>query len=395
MRAVSSSIKSGEARSLAGFLAVYSMLYCGFGAESAYLPAFLLDHGLPVERIGLVLAAGTAVRMAAGPAMGQWADASGARVRVFTIAALASSGVGLMYLGAFGLIPLLVVGLAHAAVTAGLAPLADALALLSARFPYGWVRGAGSAGFVLGTLVSGQAIDRLGLGFIIVASSILFAVCALCAVRIEEPRGQSKPTQAFTSGGVAVLLRIADFRRIVLVAVLIIGSHALNDAFAVITWRAAGLDGGAVSLLWSESVAAEIAVFAFLGPWLLARIGPARAAAISAVAGIVRWGVMAFTTAIPALVCVQALHGLTFALMHLAAMAVIARVVPGALMATAQTVYGVFALGAASVLFTLTSGYLYQTFGAPAFFVMAALCALALPLTPGLGRGLDTQRRAQ
>ena len=38
------------------------------------MPAFLLSHGLSVERIGVVLAAGIVVRIASGPAIGRLAD---------------------------------------------------------------------------------------------------------------------------------------------------------------------------------------------------------------------------------------------------------------------------------------------------------------------------------
>jgi len=94
---------------------------------------------------------------------------------------------------------------------------------------------------------------------------------------------------------------------------------------------------------------------------------------------------MATTTSLPALAGVQALHGLTFALMHLAAMGLIARTVPDRLSATAQTVYGTGALGIASAVLTVASGYLYGWFGIHAFWGMAALCAMALPLVRGLG----------
>ena len=123
-----------------------------------------------------------------------------------------------------------------------------------------------------------------------------------------------------------------------------------------------------------------------LGPWLIARLGPRRAAALSASAGIVRWTAMATTNALPVLATVQALHGLTFALLHLVAMGTIARTVPDRLSATAQTVYGTGALGLASAVMTVASGYLYGWFGMPAFLAMAALCAVALPLI----RGIDT-----
>jgi PPP family 3-phenylpropionic acid transporter len=66
-------------------------------------------------------------------------------------------------------------------------------------------------------------------------------------------------------------------------------------------------------------------------------------------------------------------------------MGVIARSVPERLSATAQTLYGTLALGIASAVLTFASGYLYGWFGMRAFWSMALLCALALPLTRGLG----------
>ena len=57
-------------RALAPFLILFAALYAGFGVQSPYLPALLDDRGLRPEAIGMVLAAGTAVRLAAGPAAG-------------------------------------------------------------------------------------------------------------------------------------------------------------------------------------------------------------------------------------------------------------------------------------------------------------------------------------
>jgi PPP family 3-phenylpropionic acid transporter len=171
---------------------------------------------------------------------------------------------------------------------------------------------------------------------------------------------------------------------LIVIAFLVIGSHALNDTFAVIQWREAGYSNLSISLMWSEAVVAEVVVFFSLGPWLIARLGLAGAATLSAGAGVLRWSVMANTTAAPALVCVQSLHGLTFALMHLAAMGIIARSVSNRLAATAQTVYGTGALGIASATMTFASGYLYGLFGLHAFWAMAAVCAVAIPLSRGL-----------
>ena len=380
------------ASALPAFLLLYAALYGAYGTESAYLPAFLQSHALPVEDIGAVLAMGTLVRIAAGPAAGRLADRFAARRLVLGLSAALAGLIGSTYLGAYGLVPLLLVCMAHSAVTAPLAPICDALAVPASigprGFRYGWVRGAGSMAFVGGTLLSGQLVDRFGLGCIIAASSALFLALAPCAARVEAPAAaDGREVAAGPASAFRALLAIPAYRTLLIVVSLVIGSHALNDAFAVITWRAAGYDGSVVSLLWSESVLAEVLVFFVVGPWLMRRVGPAGAAAISAGAGVLRWGVMGSTSALPALVAVQGLHGFTFALLHLAAMRIIGTAVPDRLSATAQSIYGNLALGIASAALTYASGYLYADFGLRAFWAMAALCGLALAFVGGLRSG--------
>jgi PPP family 3-phenylpropionic acid transporter len=155
----------------------------------------------------------------------------------------------------------------------------------------------------------------------------------------------------------------------------------MHDAFAVIRWMAVGISPATASVLWSESVAAEVLVFFVIGPALVTRLTPAGALAVAALAGMLRWAMMAQTTNVIALALVQPLHGITFALLHLACMRLIARIVPQGLEGTAQAIYGTVGIGAATALLTLVSGALYARLGSQGFWLMAALCALALPMT--------------
>jgi PPP family 3-phenylpropionic acid transporter len=184
-------------------------------------------------------------------------------------------------------------------------------------------------------------------------------------------------------GGLREAFDSRPFRYVVAVSALVLGSHAMHDAFAVIRWNAAGISPTIVSLLWSEAVAAEVLVFFLLGPWVISRIGARGAVAIAAVAGGVRWVVMSQTTNVAAIALVQPFHGLTFALLHLACMRVIGISVPARLAATAQALYA-FGATLASALLTYLSGVLYGEFGGLAFAAMALLCALAIPLSFGL-----------
>jgi MFS transporter, PPP family, 3-phenylpropionic acid transporter len=97
---------------------------------------------------------------------------------------------------------------------------------------------------------------------------------------------------------------------------------------------------------------------------------------------------MALSVDVLAIALTQPLHGLTFALLHLACMRLLAAVVPPDLAATAQAIYGTIGIGGANVLLTLVAGALYARYGAAAFWPMAGLCLVALPLAWPLRRAV-------
>ena len=166
---------------------------------------------------------------------------------------------------------------------------------------------------------SGQAVSAFGLDIIVALQALLLGVAAVVAVRVPELiHDRTAEAVREPAGGVRILLRLPRFRNLVLVAALILGSHAMHDAFAVIRWSSAGISPTTASLLWSESVAAEVLVFFVIGPTLVTRLTPAGALAVAAVAGMLRWVVAARTTDVMVLALVQPLHGITFALLHLA-----------------------------------------------------------------------------
>jgi PPP family 3-phenylpropionic acid transporter len=368
------------------FLLLYAALFASFGTTAPFLPELLQQDGLAAGAVGIVLAGGTAVRLLAGPLGGRLADRTGWPVGILAGCTAAAAIVALGYVPARGLPLLLLVSVTHASALAPLTPIADALTLGSARekpgFAYGWVRAAGSAAFIVGTLAAGQSIGRFGLDSIIWLMASLLAVAAGLAWLVPNRVTGAKAAlpSAARAGAFRTLLGIPVFRRLMIVAALIGGSHALHDGFEVIRWRSAGLSASQCSVLWAMSVAAEVCVFLVLGHRILAWMGPGRAMMLSAMAGIIRWGTAAQTAWFPAMALVEPLHGLTFALLHLACMEMIQRVVPANLAATAQTFYATIAMGAMSASVTLVAGLLYGAFGAASFWATAAMCACALPI---------------
>jgi MFS transporter, PPP family, 3-phenylpropionic acid transporter len=374
----------GKARVVPGsfdrFLLLYGTMFAAFGVASPFLPALLHERGLGPSQISAVLAAGTAIRLIIGPVISRLADRLGKHQQTLAlsiaIAAIIAFGYGLPA----GFTIFLIVSVAHASALAPIVPIADAMTLAAApgRFQYGWVRGAASAAFVVGSVVAGQVVGATSFGSIVWMNGTMLALAAVAALRL--PRNALDRPVAPRQPNVRALIAVPGFLPLMALAALVLSSHALHDGFEVLRWQVGGIGPGTAGLLWSEGVLAEVIVFVVVGPTLLRWLGPAGAAALAASAGIVRWSVTAVTAWLPAMVLVEPLHGLTFALLHLACMQMLSVVVPPALAATAQAIYGAIAVGTMTAIMTLVSGPLYGAFGPHAFWVMALLCAAALPI---------------
>jgi PPP family 3-phenylpropionic acid transporter len=384
-------------RPLVGFIVLYAAMYSAFGVASPFWPMFFQSRGLSPQQLGTLLALGTLARLVAGPIIGRTAD------RIGSLRAVLATCAALAVVAALGLLPeqgyflLLAIAVSQAAALAPITTISDALAITSATntrrktVEYGLVRGTGSAAFVVGTLFAGQLLSQnVSLSAIVwmhaaLLSGAIIGAALVPSVSIAPTKISDSVVTNVAAGGVLELLRNPVFRHIIAIAALVLGSHAMLDAFAVIRWTAAGISPITTSLLWSEAVVSEVVVFFLVGPLIINRFGPRAAAALAAIAGIARWTVMSQTTDIAALALVQPLHGFTFALLHLACMRLIAVSVSPLLAATAQSIYA-FGSTIASAALTYLSGILYEQLGALGFLAMALLCGLGMPIAWQLPR---------
>jgi MFS transporter, PPP family, 3-phenylpropionic acid transporter len=377
------------------FWILYTLLYASFGVASPFLPAYIEMRGIPPEQIGLIFGASTAIRLLSAPIAGQLADRIQALRAILACCAVAGAAGALCYLPASGLMTILSVALFQSVALAPLTQLADALTLLAASrrarpsdkgFEYGWVRGVGSAAFILGSIAAGWAISSLGLAVILLLQAGFLLSVPLATYMLPADRVTATTKRDIAPGSISALLRLPVFRRVVLVAALILGSHAMHDTFSMIRWKAASITPQTASMLWSASVVAEVIVFFIIGPPLVRRITPAGCIVVAALAGALRWAIEAATTHMAALALIQPLHGITFALLHLACMQLIADEVPAGLSATAQAFYGTVGIALATAVLTVASGWFYARMGSHAFVIMSLLCLAALPLAGGVRR---------
>src|SRR5919198_5503503 len=142
------------------FMLLYAAMYAAYGVASPFLPALVNSRGIAPEELGLVLGTGTAVRLISAPLAGRLGDLFEALRTVLVLCIALAAFTTLGYLPARNFWWFLAISAMQAAALAPMTVLADALALGAAkreRFEYGWVRGTGSAPFIVGTPPSGQA----------------------------------------------------------------------------------------------------------------------------------------------------------------------------------------------------------------------------------------------
>ena len=216
--------KPGEAPAtrspVADFILLYALLYGAFGAASPFLPAYIEERGIPPELIGVVFGAGTAIRLISAPIAGRIADRTHALRLVLALCAIGTALAATGYLAAGSFWPLLLVSLLHATALAPTTNLADALALVASRraapfgFEYGWVRGAGSAAFIVASIVAGWAIASHGLSVVVWMQALLMLAVPLSLMRVPavEAKGER---EAITRSGILELLRLREFRLVV------------------------------------------------------------------------------------------------------------------------------------------------------------------------------------
>jgi MFS transporter, PPP family, 3-phenylpropionic acid transporter len=353
--------------------AFYAALFLTLGVQLPFLPLWLTAKGLGAGSIGIVLAIPAVIRIVAIPVATRMADRRDAvRGVIILAAAAAAMGFGALAFVQGAAAIMLVYALASAAY-APVMMLADTYALrgLAQRGrAYGPVRLWGSAAFIAASFGAGALLDWMApvdLIWLMVGAMAIATAAALALLPLSaEPAGG-----VLARGSASGLLRNPAFLAAIAAASLVQASHALYYGFSTIDWQAAGYDGGVIGALWALGVISEIALFA-LSARLPSSITPLAMLLAGAAGAVLRWSVMAAAPPAVLLPVLQCLHALSFGATHLGALALVARMAPPGLGATAQGYFSV-ANGVTMAVATALAGVLYGRFGSSAYAAMAVL----------------------
>jgi PPP family 3-phenylpropionic acid transporter len=349
----------------------YAALCLVFGVHMPFFPVWLDARGLDAGQIGLVLALPMVVRVLTVPFIAREVDRRNALQLAILIASLASV-VCYAALGFVSSVAAITLGFIAASIAfTPIMPLTEAYALheLPRRGrAYGPVRLWGSVSFIAATIGAGYLADLIVPGHLIWVIVAMLGVNALGALLL--PATEPHPP-AEDAPRASALLRDRAFLAVIAAAGLIQASHATFYGFSTLDWKASGIGGVTIGLLWSIGVIAEIVLFAMsarLPPFL----GPANLLLIGAIAGLLRWTAMAMSPPFWMLPFLQSLHALSYGATHLGTLGLVTRIAPRRLGATAQS-YLSIVLGLTMAAATGLAGALFEAYGALSYAAMAVL----------------------
>jgi len=353
----------------------YGATFLMIGVHLPFWPIWLQSRGLDAEQIGIVMASGIVIKILANPFVAHLADRYGERKRLIILLGALSLLTFSLFVLSQSFWTIIVVNCLFFAFWSPAMPLQESLTTQSGArlgFDYGRVRLWGSVTFIVSAVGIGHFLKTGSSELVYTTIMFTLALTLLCAFLLPDHRSPILSRQRLP---LVDALKDRQFVVFLVGAALIQASHAVYYGFGTIHWKRAGIGSDVIGGLWAEGVIVEIILFIF-GPQVLGKIGPTRLIALAGMAGAVRWAGIGITTALPALIILQALHGLTFGAAHLGAMHFIQNRVAPELSATAQSLYSSMVMGIGMGIAMLISGRLYGAYAGQAYYLMAAMAAV-------------------
>ncbi len=351
---------------------VFAGIFGFVGVSMPFWPTLLASRGLSASTIGVLLALGPWLRFGINARVGVMADTRwGARSVFMVFASLLLVGGALLLASHAAMWLLVAAALIMAIGFSPLASLADASALIHARDGYARARLWGSIAFIacslgLGHWLESHDVDSVAMAILL--ATIVIVVAGLLLPNTpatSSPTGDDGPPRSPPRTPLPPLLGVC------LLAGLLNSSHAVLYGFGTLHWRSLGISNGLIGLLWTVGVLAEIVIFMFAdrlkhgsaARWLLWT---------ACIGGLLRWSLLAFTTAFAWQVAAQLLHGATFACAHLGILRRLSHIVAPGNMASAVTKVSGLGGGLAMGVGSLLAGVAFEEFAGQSYLLAAA-----------------------
>jgi PPP family 3-phenylpropionic acid transporter len=357
--------------------ALFFFAYYGYvGAFTPYASLFFADKGMTAAQIGILMSLMQVMRIF-GPNLWGWvADRSQKRVMVLRFTAMAALVAFTAIFFGQTFAQFLIVMIALNTFTSAQGPLSEALMLSEMRGDlthYGRLRLWGSVGFILAVTVAGELLDWRGIGFLPWIVLALLMLVLIASLRMREAPQTHAPHQ---TSSIKDLLKRREVIAFFVSTFLMIAAHAALYVFYSLYLAQIGYSTATIGLMWSLGVVAEIVFFYCQAP-IFRRFGVQKLMMASLFIAVLRFLMTGFWGEyVILMVIAQIMHAATFGMHHSASVATMQRWFSGPLQARGQALYISISYGLGGTLGGIILSVVWDTFGAQAVYLTAAIFAL-------------------
>jgi PPP family 3-phenylpropionic acid transporter len=356
--------------------ALFFAYYMAFGAYMPFINLYYERMGLSGVQIGTLAALPVLVGAVAGLLWGALADSRGWHRPILRIAVVAGSTLILLMSTAqtFAVLIPFVVG--AALFTSSIVSLLDSAALEAVegtRYSYGDLRLWGSVGWSISTIGVGILIQRLHIGWLFYAYTLLTVPMLL--ISFFQPPRKHIP-RVSVRRGLRDLLGNYSFALFLLSIFLVSLTTSAAGSFFSIYLDSIGAGEGSIGLGWAVAAMSEIPVMLYSGK-IIKRIGAPGLMTVSFVAFALRWLLYSLITSPGWAIALQLLGGVSFATYLVAGVTYVNERAPEGLSTTAQAIFNMVTFGAGWVAGSLVGGYVYESAGIFWLFRLLALIVVA------------------
>ncbi|KQT44800.1 hypothetical protein ASG47_15315 [Devosia sp. Leaf420] len=360
-------------------------VYLPGAVASVYLGIWLSQHGIPADQIGLINALPMLGLLVLNMVIGRIADrADDWRTAIIAISLVATIVPFALYFTTefWGILLIwALTGMSNGLV----APIIDAATVRMTQrngTDFGAVRAWATVGYVLGASGIGILLTLLGPSAFItlyILMTVLRAALGFLLPRFRAPTAE--PTVAGVTQALPQTARLKDSLKLWFVLPLIAfalvnSSNAVIGSFGALLWHQQGIpDYFLGPLLGSAAIGEAVLMFAWrrFGGRVTAR----NMILAAAIAGLLRFTVLAFSPPVEVLFAVQLLHAFSFGMGYFGVVHFIANWTHESNAAEAQGFANMLNQGAAMVML-ICFGWLVEFFGSAAFYSSTVTCSIAI-----------------
>lgn len=360
-------------------------VYIPGGVASVFLGIWLSEHGLPADQIGIINALPTLCLLLLNIIVGRIADKADDWRSALIVISLASALAPLPLYFVSEFWGILLVWALCATSNGLVAPVIDAATVRMTRrngTDFGAVRAWATVGYVFAAAGIGLLLNVLGSGAFVTLYVITVVARAALAYLLPRFRAPApKVTLANTPGLTRQRTRLKDSLQLWFVLPLVAfalvnSSNAIIGSFAALLWHENGIPTYFLGPLLGVAAVGE-AILMFGWRRFGGRVTARNMILVAALAGLLRFTVMAFNPPVEVLFLTQLLHAFSFGMGYFGVVHFIANWTDESNAAEAQGFANMLNMGAA-MLALVVFGVLFEHFGAYAFFYSTITSLLAI-----------------